>query len=106
MENALVNRPDLLTTKSQTVVRKSWLPPKKKLHITKTRLVRQSWNCTSGEDSGSSYSNIDDAHDQHWQLEINFAIPSENRYAQGEYRANILYMQSIAEIDWIQGIVK
>ena len=40
----------------------------------------------SGDEFTNAYSNINDDNDQHWQLGINFSMPLENRYAEGEYR--------------------
>jgi hypothetical protein len=47
---------------------------------------------TSGDNFGSSSPNTGKANDQYGQLGIMFLIPSENRYAQGEYRAKVLYV--------------
>ncbi len=86
MENALVNRPDLLAAKNQTMSAEIIAARKKNQTLPRLGLYGKAGIGTSGDDFDSSFSNMDDDHDQRWQLGINFSIPLENRYAQGEYR--------------------
>ncbi len=89
MDNALANRPDLLAAKSQTRGAEIIAARKKNHTLPRLGLYGKAGIGASGDDFGRPYDNIGDDNDQHWQLGINFSIPLENHYAQGEYRASL-----------------
>lgn len=86
MESALANRPDLLAAKSQTSGAEIIAARKKNQTLPRLGIYGRAGIGASGDEFGNAYSNINDDNDQHWQLGINFSMPLENRYAQGEYR--------------------
>lgn len=86
MESALANRPDLLAAKSQIGSAELIAARKKNQTLPRLGLYGRAGIGASGDAFGNAYSNIYDNNDQHWQLGINFSMPLENRFAQGEYR--------------------
>ncbi len=86
MESALANRQDLLAAKSQTSGAEILAVRKKNHTLPRLGLYGTAGIGASGDEFGNSYSNINDDTDQQWQLGINFSMPLENRYAEGEYR--------------------
>ena len=86
MESALANRPDLLAAKSQISGAEIIAARKKNQTLPRLGIYGRAGIGGSGDEFTNAYSNINDDNDQHWQLGINFSMPLENRYAEGEYR--------------------
>lgn len=86
MDSALANRPDLLAAKSRIDGAEIIAVRKKNQTLPKLGVYGRAGIGATGEEFSNTYSNINDDNDEYWQLGINFSMPLENRYAQGEYR--------------------
>jgi len=86
MESALSNRQDLMAAESQTSGAEILAVRKKNHTLPRLGLYGKAGIGASGNEWGNSYSNINNDENSNWQLGINFSVPLENRYAEGEYR--------------------
>jgi len=86
MESALANRPDLLAAKSQIGGAEIIAARKKNQTLPKFGVYGRAGIGGTGEEFANTYRNMNGDNDQHWQFGINFSMPLENRYAEGEYR--------------------